>query len=182
MQNIFGICLLEVRFVNKTCYVFIKQLKFTPPPSPLDNVEWWLIKHQLVSSVMQTSRQSDRQTDKQTDKQTAKSQIYWFAIYITQHCPGGGEGGGVLSNPKPTIIYVFKKIIKFQTITHLIVCKMGEKKILGRLACLLVLDCVTLFRRDGGVLLTFSYIKKCHFCTQISKIPNYFAHYCVKNR
>ena len=33
-----------------------------------------------------------------------------------------------------------------------------------------------------GVLLTFSYIKKCHFCTQISKIPNYFAHYCVKNR
>ena len=30
----------------------------------------------------------------------------------------------------------------------------------------------------GGFLLTFSYIKKLHFCTQISKIPNYFAHYC----
>ena len=72
-------------------------------------------------------------------------------------------GEGVFLNPKPTIIYIFIKIIKFQTITHLIVCKMGEKKILGRLACLLVLDCVTLFRRDGGVLLTFSYIKKCHF-------------------
>ena len=41
--------------------------------------------------------------------------------------------------------------------------KWVKKKILGRLACLLVLDCVTLFRRDGGVLLTFSYIKKCHF-------------------
>ena len=34
----------------------------------------------------------------------------------------------------------------------------------------------------GGILLTFSYIKKCHFCTQISKIPNYFAHYCVQNQ
>ena len=36
---------------------------------------------------------------------------------------------------------------------------MGEKKILGRLACLLVLDCVTLFRRDAGFSLTFSYIR-----------------------
>ena len=103
-------------------------------------------------------RQAGRQADRQAD-----SKITNLLICHLYHSTLSRGGGGIFLNQKPTIVYIFIKIIKFQTITHLIVCKMGEKKILGRLACLLVLDCVTLFRRDGGVLLTFSYIKKCHF-------------------
>ena len=119
-ESAFGIKIL------KYSMLFIYQkVEFHPPPHlPLDNVEWWLIKHQLVFSVMQTGRQSDRQTD----KQTAKSKFIDLPS-ISLNIVKGVGGGHFFFKIKNQLQFIFIKIIKFQTITHLIVCKMGEKKI-----------------------------------------------------
>ena len=94
-------------------------------------------------SFLLSCRQAGSQTGIQTNRQTSRQQKNKFTDLpsISLNIVKGvwGREGVFFKNKKPTIIYIFIKIIKFQTITHLIVCKMGEKKILGRLACLLIL-------------------------------------------